>query len=273
MRIITWNLHGANKDSGVWKILLELEPDILLLQEVGSVPDKIRKSFDVLSKVAIYKTGRPQRFNTAVLVKGKIIEEINLKSNYEWVNNELNFFKGNFIACKVELQNHKKLNVVSVYSPAWPVDKNRIKKIDVSQVKLTKNPKVWATEIIWSALKNTISKNEQWIVGGDYNSSETFDRDYQLKHGIKGGLVSEGNKEIRNRMYALGFKECLLEYNGKLTPTYKHTNKKIMHQIDHLYVSDNIFLRIEKCTVGEQSIIFGKLLSDHLPIIADFKDH
>jgi len=74
-------------------------------------------------------------------------------------------------------------------------------------------------------------------------------------------------------MYALGFKECLLEYNGKLTPTYKHTNKKIMHQIDHLYVSDNIFLRIEKCTVGEQSIIFGKLLSDHLPIIADFKDH
>jgi len=272
MKVITWNLHGANKESLVWQLLLEWEPDIVLLQEVGSMPDKIKESFDVLTKIAIYKTGRPQRFSTAVLVKGKIIKEINLKSNYEWVNVELNFFKGNFIACTAELQNHEKFNVVSVYSPAWPVDKNRIKGIDVSEVKLTKNPEVWATEIIWSALKNTISKNEQWIIGGDYNSSETFDRDYQLEHGIRGGLVGAGNKEIRDRMYALGFKECLLEYSGKLIPTFKNTNKKIMHQLDHLYVSDKIFSRIEKCTVGEQSLIFDKLLSDHLPIIADFKE-
>ena len=95
--------------------IIRIRTYILLLQEVGSVPDKIRESFDVLSKVAICKTGRPQRFSTAV-VKGKIIEGMNLKSNYEWINNELNFFKGNFIACKVKLQNHKKLNVVSVYS-------------------------------------------------------------------------------------------------------------------------------------------------------------
>ncbi len=270
MRVITWNLHGANKDIEVWKILLKLEPDIALLQEVGSMPNKIQETFDVLSKIAIRETGKLQRFNTAVLVKGKINEEINLKSKYEWVNKELEFFKGNFIACKVELQNHERFNVVSVYSPAWPVDKNRIKEIDVSQVKLTKNPEVWATEIIWSALKNTISENEQWIVGGDYNSSETFDRKHQLEHNLKGGLVSEGNKEIRERMYALGFKECLLEYNGRLTPTYKNINKKIIHQLDHLYVSDKIFSRIKKCKVGDQSIIFGKSLSDHLSIIADF---
>ncbi len=271
MRIITWNLHGAKKDSEVWKILLEIKPDIALLQEVGSMPNEVQNIFDVISRIAIYKTGRPQRFSTAVLVKGKVIEEINLKSDHEWVNNKFKFFKGNFIACKIELPNHERFNVVSVYSPAWPVDKNRINDIDVSDVKLTKNPNVWATETIWSALKNTVSGNDRWIVGGDYNSSETFDRDYQIKHGLKGGLVSEGNKEIRDRMYALGFKECLLEYNKKLTPTYMHTNKKIVHQLDHLYVSEKLFSEILNCNVGDQSTIFGKFLSDHLPIIADFK--
>lgn len=272
MRIVTWNINGATKESAVWKFLLDLRPNLVLLQEIGNIPDKIKESFDILSKTAIYKTGKPQRFSTAVLVKGKVIAEINLKSNFEWVNNELNFFKGNFIACTLKFRNHKKFNVVSVYSPAWPVSRNRIEGINVSEVKLASNSKVWATEILWSALKNTISENEKWIIGGDYNSSETFDKDYQLKHGITGSLVSEGNKEIRDRMYALGFKECLFEYNGKLTPTYKHTNKKIMHQLDHLYISSKEFFRLTKCTVGDKSVVFGNSLSDHLPIIADFKD-
>tara|TARA_B100000315_G_C14461859_1_gene534087 strand:- start:121 stop:939 length:819 start_codon:yes stop_codon:yes gene_type:complete len=271
MRVITWNLHGANKESRIWDLLLELNPDIILLQEVGSMPNEIMDSFDVLSKVAIKKSGKLQRFSTAVLLKGKIIKEIELKSNHEWVDKELEFFKGNIIACSVEFQKYETFNVVSVYSPAWSVDSNRIKGIDVSQVKLTKNPEVWMSEIIWSALKYTISKDEQWIVGGDYNSSETFDRKYKLIHGIKGGIVSDGNKEIRDRMYDLGFKECLLEYNGKLTPTFRHSNQQIIHQLDHLYVLEKLFSRIEKCEVGDQNKIFSNSLSDHLPIIADFK--
>lgn len=271
MRVITWNLHTAGKTSDVWQIILDLKPDVALLQEVGDIPEKIDNQYDIYSKIATYKTGKPQRFSTAVLVNGKVIQEIKLESEHEWVNDELEFFKGNFIACKAKLKTHQQFNVVSVYSPAWPVDRNRIKDIDVSDIKLEKNPDVWATEIIWSALKKTKSKGETWIVGGDYNSSETFDKEYQIRHGLKGGLVSEGNKEIRDRMYALGFKECLLEYNEKLTPTYMHTNKKIIHQLDHLYVTNDLFARLLKCYTGDQSIIFRKFLSDHLPIIADFK--
>jgi len=273
MKVITWNLRGANKESPVWQLLLELKPDIALLQEIRGMPEKIKEEIDVLSKVAICQKGRPQRFSTAVLVKGKVIEEINLKSKYEWVNNELEFFKGNFIACTVELQNHEKFNVVSVYSPAWPVDKNKLKGIDVSPVKLKENPDVWATEIIWSALKNTISDNKSWIVGGDYNSSETFDKEWQDEHGIKFGIRSSGNKEILDRMNELGFTECLRKYNDKIIPTFKHSSKEIAHQIDHLFVTNNIYSRLKVCKVGDQSIIFGKSLSDHLPIIADFKEN
>lgn len=272
MRVITWNLRRANKNSEIWDLILDSGPDIALLQEVGSISDKIKNSFDILSRSAVYKTGSSQKFSTAVLVKGRIIKEIALRSEYEWVNKELEFFDGNFISCVVETQDQEKFNVVSVYSPAWPVDKDRIKGVDVSGVKLNGSSEVWATEILWSALRNMVSKNEKWIVGGDYNSSETFDKEYQKKHGIKSGLVSGGNKEIRGRMYELGFKECLLEYNKKLTPTYKHSRGKVVHQLDHLYVSDSIFSKMKKCVTGEEEEVFAKSLSDHLPIIADFKN-
>ncbi|MFH1544035.1 MAG: endonuclease/exonuclease/phosphatase family protein [Patescibacteria group bacterium] len=272
MRIITWNIHCATKNSPVWNILLELKPDIVLLQEVGSIPKVISDQYDICSGIAIYRTGKPQKFSTAVLVKGRIIEEIELRSKLEWVNKELEFFKGNFIAHEVKLPNLNRFYVISVYSPAWPVDESRLKDVDTSDVKLENSPKIWATEILWSALENTISEKEEWIVGGDYNSSETFDREYQIKHGLKGGIVSEGNKEIRDRMYELGFKECLREFNKRLVPTYMHTNKNVIHQLDHLYVTSSIFKKIKKCYAGDQSIIFGKLLSDHLPIIDDFTD-
>lgn len=269
MRILSWNVRKANKDSGVWDLMLELNPDIALLQEVGSLSDKIYNSFDALLKPAIYKTGNFQKFSTAVLVRGTIIKEIVLKSEYDWVNKELEFFDGNFISCKVKLPNQGLFNVVSVYSPAWPITKERLEGVDVSDVKLSKNSKLWVTEIIWSALKNMVTKREKWIVGGDYNSSETFDKEYQKKHGLKNVLLSDGNREIRDRMYELGFKECLLEYNKELTPTYKHSKGKVIHQLDHLYVSKNIFSNLDACRTEDREIL-EKSLSDHLPIIADF---
>jgi len=189
------------------------------------------------------------------------------------VNNELEFFKGNFISCIVQPANQKAMNVVSVYCPAWPVETSRLKGIDVSPVKLKLNPNIWPTEIIWSALRKTVSNNERWIVGGDYNSSETFDADWQRKNGVRTGLVSHGNKEVRDRMYSLGFKECLYEYSGKLVPTFQNVHpKKVIHQLDHLFVTANLYSQLERCVVGDMSIVFGKSLSDHLPIIADFWD-
>lgn len=272
MRVMTWNVHGANKESQVWRLLLELKPDVALLQEVRGVPEQIQEEMAILSKVAVYKTGGPQRFSTAVLADGKIIQEINLKSEYAWVNNELSFFKGNFIACEVVLQNNERLNVVSVYSPAWPVDKDRLRGLDVSAVRLKENPDVWATEIIWSALKNTIANNESWIVGGDYNSSETFDKEWQDEHGIRFGIRGSGNKEILSRMSDLGFTECLRGYNNRIIPTFKHSSGEIAHQIDHLFVTNNVYSRLQICEAGDQSTVFGDSLSDHLPIIADFKE-
>jgi len=272
MKIITWNIHGAQSNSAVWDVLLNFHPDIVLLQEVGAFPAQFADTFDIVSRPAIYKTGKPQRFSTAVLVRGKILEEVALSSEFAWVKHELEFFKGNLISCRVQPKDHEPLIAVSVYSPAWAVGRERLKEVDVSQVKTKVNPDVWVTDILWAALQNTISGNDTWVVGGDCNSCETFDRDWQKRNKRRFSIRSSGNAEMLERMSRLGFAECLRKANDdSIIPTFRHSTGSVDHQLDHLFVSNGLFSKLEKCSVGDQAIIFGKSLSDHLPIIADFR--
>ncbi len=265
MRVITWNIRKATESSLAWKILTDLDPDVALLQEVliSNIPKNIKDLFDIKFHTAIGKTGKPQDFGTAIFVKGKIINELPLSSEYDWVNQELKHFAGNLLSCLVQPTGYPMmLNIISVYSPAWPIDTSKYSGIDITTVKLKHNPKLWVTEILWSALKNTNLADVPWIVGGDFNSSETFDLTF-----------SSGNREILDRMEALGFTECLRTYNGKLTPTFKNPRDgKIVHQIDHIFVTHSLSPKLKKCITGDKSIIFEKSVSDHLPIIADFKD-
>jgi exonuclease III len=195
-----------------------------------------------------------------------------LSSEHEWVNHELECFKGNFVSCRVEPNNHNPLTVISVYSPAWPVARDRIKEVDVSKVKTQTNPDVWGTDILWAALQNTVSENDTWIVGGDYNSSETFDVDWQDRNNKVYGIRSCGNAQTLERMYRLGFTECLRKSNNdNIIPTFRHSTGGVEHQIDHLFVSNGLYSKLEKCSLGSQATIFGKSLSDHLPIIAEFR--
>ena len=262
MRIITWNMRRATGTSSAWKCLEDLNPDVALLQEVSSIPPVLYDLFDIKFLKTINKNGKPQKFGNAILVHGKIINELLLTSEYEWVQQELSRFSGNLLSCKVKPVGCPSLNIISVYSPAWPVDTSKYQDIDITTIKLKLNPKLWVTEILWSALKNVNLSESYWIVGGDLNCSETFDSTF-----------SSGNQEILDRMEALGFSECLRKYSGKLTPTYKNLKGgKVIHQMDHLFVTDLLFSTLSQSTAGDNLDIFEKSISDHLPIIADFNN-
>ncbi len=271
MKVITWNVHGSKGTSPVWDVLRDLRPDIALLQEVGSIPTQVGDDFAILSRPATRKSGKAQRFHTAVLVKGEILGEIALTSRQSWITSELEFFKGNVVGCRVQPEGQPPVTAVSVYSPAWPVSRERLKDIDVSQVKTAMNPDVWLTDILCSALGNSGRGEESWVVGGDCNSSETFDADWQDKNKRTFGIRSSGNAEMLARMSRLGFTECLRKISGdNIIPTFKHSRGLIAHQLDHLFVSSDLSSRLGGCVVGNPEIIFGKGLSDHLPIIAEF---
>ncbi len=254
-------MRRAKESSAAWRVLTELNPDIALLQEVSGIPKTVRESFDIKLHTAMGKTGKPQQFGTAILVKGKVISELPLFSEYDWVNRELEYFAGNLVSGVVQPTGGPLLNVLSVYSPAWPIAALKYQGIDVSSVKLKQNPRLWVTDILWATLNKANLADVPWIVGGDLNSSETFDSTF-----------GSGNRETLDRMEALGFTECLRMFNGKLIPTFRHSSGGIIHQMDHLFVTAPLHATLENCSTWNASVIFGESVSDHLPVIANFTD-
>jgi exonuclease III len=265
MKLISWNVRRAREDSAVWEYLLEEDSDIAFLQEVGRFPKAVQDRFNVLALHAAKKTGNPQKFSTAVITKLPIAGETTLRSDREWVGEQADFFKGNLVAAKLIGTDNEPIHVVSVYTPAWPVAKEKWTGIDVSGLKLAANPDIWCTEILWDLLRCTMPIfGGQWIVGGDFNSSETFD------FRAEG---DRGNREIMARMNGLGFSEVLRAHHGCLVPTFRNPREgKIVHQIDHLYVTAPLSDQLVSCEVGSQVRVFGQSMSDHLPIIAEFRD-
>jgi hypothetical protein len=124
-------------------------------------------------RVPVGRAGHPQRFRTAVLVEGTVESDLTLKSGVPWVQNELERFGGNLVACAVRTQRGEELSVVSVYSPAWPIDRSRLTGIDTSGIRLRLNRDVWLADILLAALP--AADGSEWVVGGDFNLSETFD--------------------------------------------------------------------------------------------------
>lgn len=266
MKVITWNIRKATIKSPLWKILNSYNADIILLQEVIQIPQEFRLKYHIMIKKAITKTGKLQIFGTSILTKFPIKNELPFLTDNAWINSELNYFNGNLIAVELILPSNKSINAISVYSPAWPVDPTRYINVDVSSIKLKLNKKVWPLDILTSYLKYSIKSNEEiWIVGGDFNLSETFD--YMWSGGPRGCL------ESLQRLEQLGLKECLRFINQKLTPTFKNPRGgKVVHQIDHVYVDENLLTKMSTCFTPENDLIFKNNLSDHLPIIVEFKD-
>ena len=101
-----------------------------------------------------------------------------------------------------------------------------------------------------------------WVIGGDFNSSETFDA---------WRVGGRGNAEIISRLNLLGLKDCLRTHHGRLIPTFRNPRGgAVIHQIDHLYVSEDLLNRMRECHALMKETIFAQRISDHLPIVADF---
>ena len=263
-RVITWNCRRASHRSGLWDYLLELDPDVAILQDFGTIPDRVSQVyFHAKNAAGPTREGAP-RFFTGTLVKGYSVEDIHLPAPTEWVARELEYFKDFFTAKRVQVRCGMNINVVSAYSPAFPIDPTRLDGIDTTGIQLTQSRKVWGTELLWASLKSmNINADEPLIVAGDLNSSETFDYP-----------KPRGNREIMERMNALGLSDCLRTFQKQLTPTFRTPRGGfVVHQLDYLYVTNTLLSNLAWCDVGSIERVFnsGPSLSDHLPIIADFK--
>ncbi len=261
MRVVSWNCKGATKENKIWNYLQNLSPDILLLQEVTSFPLWIEENYSFNYKKSITKNYNKQKFGNLLAYKGKYIKECNLTVDLMWVNDEIKKFKGNMSTSVINFKGII-LNLICIYSPAWHLNKSLLKQENIDSVKLSQSKNLWLADLLWFALKSNVKSESYYIVGGDYNLSVTFDS-WQKK--------PRGNQEYLDRMKNIGFIECLKEFNCKLVPTFKNSsNGKIIHQMDHLFVIQSLYSKLNNCHLGDADVIFKNNLSDHLPIIADF---
>jgi endonuclease/exonuclease/phosphatase family metal-dependent hydrolase len=263
-RVVSWNLHYGKVSSFAWDYLLELHPDIALLQEAGVFPEKISSRFSKTASVPIKKDGMPQHFKTAILVKGHVGEPIFLSAPTKWMAKELKRFEGNLVSRMVVSDNGTTINAISVYNPAWGIERARVSKYDLSEITLPTTRGIWLADILWASLKHMeLRTNEPWVIAGDFNLSETFDA---------WRVGKQSNRAYLQRMRELGLTECLCESQGQLTPTFRNPSRgnPVIHQMDHLFVTKVLADKLVTCFTGDKDIVFGKRLSDHLPIIADF---
>ena len=207
-------------------------------QEAIDFSDTFTSRYSTSHKFAVKDNGEKQIFGTAIAVKREILSEISLRSEIDWMDKGIDYFEGNLLGAVIKTKNGKQFNVVSAYSPAWAVDKKRLEGIDTTGIQLDGNPDVWCTEALWCGLRDSMPKHPgTWIVGGDLNTSELFD------------FGRDGNRQFLQRLADLGMTECLRTYQGHLTPTYRTPNGSILHQLDHLFVSNELFQDLGSCSV------------------------
>jgi endonuclease/exonuclease/phosphatase family metal-dependent hydrolase len=266
MRAVSWNCKGATADNRVWDHLLDLTPDLALLQEVGSLSKRVESQYASTfgSIPPITQTGAPQRFRTGILARGTIGDRINLQSKYPWVNAELDRLAGYFVGAEVHLACGAQLKAISVHAPAWVVARSRLVGIDVRPVRLVQSRDVWPADILYAALDyNKPKPSEPWIIAGDFNLCETFDL-------WKGG--PRGNREYLDKIELnLGLVDCLRHTKGVRWPTFRRIQGgEITNQLDYLFVTDILRASLVACDTSSREHVFDGRLSDHLPIVADF---
>ena len=264
MRVLTWNANKAGESRrGLWEMVQREDADIVLLQEVTGIPEWIRNQYQCHVISPRYFEGHNAPFFSAVLAKGMVDATPYLVSELEWVNKIYSERYGWIVGCEITLACGEKFRVVAVHSPAFPIPRDQWADVDISAVKLTNNPELWFTEVLWALLRSaSISDDTNWIVGGDFNTSVKFDEPRDT-----------GNREVVRRLNVLGLTDCLSRYHGGAVPTFQDSGKRIEHQLDYCYVNVPMLARLSRARVPSHEDVFLRKprLSDHLPILCEFE--
>lgn len=263
MRVVVWNVRKASTHSPAWDYLLDLQPDVALIQDARLVPDKVRAVYEVATdQTAFHPRGVGQHLS-AILAKGRIGPFQPLPVPTYWLRDAVAEWREYFTTRRIELESGEVLNAMSVYSLAVPVPRHHWQNQDTEGIQLPENRDIWATELMWSILSliPTII-TEPWIAGGDLNSSVSFDVP-----------KPRGNQRILDRMQEIGMPNIARWEGFAERPTFRHSRGGFRQQLDYLFANQLVSQHLDRIDLGDPTTIFAPrpMLSDHLPIIADFR--
>lgn len=236
MRIITWNCNMAFRKKS--EFILSKNPDILVIQESEN-PEK------------------------------KLFENSNIKpfSSF-WYGTNQNKGIGIFTFSNYEIEILKIHNTEFRFIIPLSISNGENNYIILA---------VWAqrpknhdcyTEQIWNAIHyySELLNTENLIIIGDFNSNSIWDKPKRIYNHTN--LVNKLIEYNVSSSYHYFFNEI----QGKETkPTlFMHRKKDKPYHIDYCFISENLKKNLLNVEVGDYE--YWTKLSDHKPIIVDFKD-
>ena len=253
MIISSWNVNSVRaRIENISNYLKKYSPDILMMQEIKT--EEINFPFDEFKKLKYnsYVFGQKSYNGVAILSKNKI-ENINTTL----IKDKLK--QSRIISGEITL-NKKIIQIINIYTPNGnPVDTEK-----------------YAYKIYWlncliKQLKNLSKKNENIILGGDFNIIPSVEDVYNPKSFEDDALFRlEIRKKLRE-IINLGFHDSYRYINGnKQEYTFWNYMKGAWQKnnglrIDHFLISNSILNCLKNVQINKSPR--GKTkASDHTPI-------
>ena len=253
MIISSWNVNSVRaRIDNIKDYLTNFSPDIFLMQEIKT--EDINFPYDEFKKsnYQSYVFGQKSYNGVAILSKNKLE---NIRTNL--INDKLKqsrIISGEFT--------HKKRNIqiINIYTPNGnPVDTEKYSY-----------KKEWLDKLIKN-LKTLSKKNENIIIGGDFNIIPSAEDVYNVKSFEDDALYRlEIRKKLRE-MINLGFHDAFRHINsGKEGYTFWDYmrgawQKNNGMRIDHFLVSNSLLTNVKNVKINKDPRSKEKP-SDHTPI-------
>jgi exonuclease III len=235
MKFISWNCNGGLRKK--LKSLIELDADVMVIQECEN-PE--------LTNDLIYKSWA---------------------KNYLWVGRTKNRGIGIFVKDGIELKDNCWSNVYEDEAVNYFISARINNSFDIVGVWAHKNDSINYGYIgqVWKYLELNKNKLNKALFVGDFNSNEIWDK----LHG------SWNHSAVVNTLKSVGLvslyhKLNAEEFGKESVPTfYQYRKADKGYHIDYCFASSLFVSAVKLFHIGKLDKWLE--MSDHLPIIADFK--
>ncbi len=236
MKIVTWNCNGAFRKK--FSAISTLNADIYIIQECEDPFQSEDKLYQEWSKNHIW-IGDSKNKGIGIFAKSEInIEKLNWSSNFQ--DHSVKYF----LPCLV----NNDFQILGV----WTHRNN--------------SPNFGYIGQFWKYLKINIENFENILIAGDFNSNSIWDEwDRWWNHS---DVIKELKEKNIQSLYHLHFNE---EQGKESKPTFflQRKQEKPYH-IDYILGSTVFKENLQSLNIGSEKQWLE--ISDHLPIIANFKN-
>jgi exonuclease III len=236
MKVISWNMN--KRKNGTWDYLLSsLSPDIALLQESSIFPENLNKN--QISEITVKKNLR-----NSIFCPHDTFEQIKMPKE----------LSSDLICGRLTLKGAPTVYFISIYGN---LEFDPFFTVFTGQIAL-----------IVTFLRTNFNA-EHIVISGDFNCDRRMD-----DNPTKSTFARRGERVTNlffDTILGLGFQNGMRKFHSEYLETYRHhiVKNRFPWELDHLFCTEKLYQCLSKLDVVDTEDV--KALSDHNPIVAEFK--